>query len=296
MRNLISEAVPGDSMESLATASCDYAKLDQRSAPVRIRLNCTAVDVRHTPDEKNVDVTYVHKGNSYRVRSKHVIMACYNDMIPHICPETPQKQVEAINFATKVPLVVGNVAIRNWRAFQELGYNQFYSPGNVYFKDMGLDFPVSMGDYPFSANPDEPIVVQGWYVPTMPGHGLTARQQYKAGRRTLYEKTFEDFENSIVEQFNGMLGGGGFDAERDIAGITVNRWPHGYAYEYVEIGTPPDWGKHKGPHIEGSAQIGRIPIANSDATGYAYVNGAVDAADRAASEQLAGFAAARSGI
>jgi spermidine dehydrogenase len=287
VRNLIPQAVPGDTMESLATARANYAELDKRTAPVRIRLNSTAVNVRHANNDKQVDVVYVHAGDTYRVRGKHVVMACYNNMIPYICPETPEKQVEAINYASKVPLVVGNVAIRNWRAFDKLGYQSFYSPGDVLFKAFGLDFPVSMGDYKFSANPDEPIVVQGWYVPNVPGQGLTSRQQYDAGRQILYEKSFDQFESSIYEQFDGMLGDGGFDVERDIAAITVNRWPHGYAYEYSEIGTPPDWGKDKGPHIKGRSQIGRISIANSDASGYAYVNGAIDAADRAVDEQIA---------
>jgi spermidine dehydrogenase len=39
--------------------------------------------------------------------------------------------------------------------------------------------------------------------------------------------------------------------------------------------------------VAGRAQIGRISIANSDAEAYAYVNGAIDAADRAVREQLA---------
>ena len=286
VRDLIPEALPGDTMESLATARAVYSELDRDSRPVRVRLNSTAVDVRHAADEKYVDVTYVCKGDAYRVRGRHVVLACYNSIVPYICPETPETQVEAIRYATKIPLVVGNVAIRNWRAFDRMGYQSFYSPGDVYFKAMGLDFPVSMGDYRFAANPDEPIVVQGWYVPAAPGKGLAAREQYAAGRRILYEQTFDDFESSIYRQFDGMLGEGGFDAERDIAAITVNRWPHGYAYEYEEIGTPPDWGRDHGPHIAGRAQIGRISIANSDASAYAYVNGAIDAADRAVDEQI----------
>jgi spermidine dehydrogenase len=288
VRDMLPAAVPGDTMESLATTRARYSDLDMESSPVRIRLNSTAVDVRHTADEKRVDVSYVKSGDTFRVRGKHVVMACNNDMIPYICHETPEKQVEAIRYAAKVPLVVGNVAIKNWRAFEELGFQSFYSPGDVHFKMMGLDFPVSMGDYKFSADPSEPIVVQGWYVPNVPGKGLTARQQYVEGRRNLYASSFDDFEASIYRQFDGMLGGGGFDAERDIAAITVNRWPHGYAYEYCEIGTPAGWGREKGPHIAGRAQIGRISIANADAAGYAYVNGAIDAADWAVNEQIGG--------
>jgi spermidine dehydrogenase len=155
---------------------------------VRIRLNSTAVDVRHTPNEKNVDVTYVRDGETFRVRGRHVVLACDNKLIPYICSETPEEQVAAINYATKVPLVLGNVAIRNWRAFDKLGFQSFYSPGDVLFK---------------------------------------------------------------LIQFDGMLGDGGFDAERDIAAITVNRWPHGYAYEYNDYDDPPEYNRYNGPHLKG---------------------------------------------
>ena len=163
VRDLIPTAMPGCTMESLATAPASYSQLDRPAAPVRIRLNSTAVNVRHANNDHHVDVTYVRSGVTHRVRGKHVIMACYNNIIPYVCPETPQKQIEAIGYASKVPLVVGNVAIRNWRAFDKMGYQSFYSPGDILFKSLGLDFPVSMGDYKFSANPDQPIVVQGWH-------------------------------------------------------------------------------------------------------------------------------------
>lgn len=287
VRDLVPTAMPGNTMESLATARARYAELDKQSNAIRIRLNSTAVDVRHTADERNVDVTYVKDGDTFRVRGKHVVLACYNNLIPYICPETPAEQVAAIRYATKVPLVLGNVAIRNWRAFDNMGYQAFYSPGDVLFKMMDLDFPVSMGDYRFSSGPDEPIVVQGWYCPAAPGQGLKAKEQHVIGRRKLYEQSFDEFEASIYSQFDGMLGEGGFDAERDIAAITINRWPHGYAYEYNDYADPPEYGRYNGPHLAGAAQIGRISIANSDASGYAYVNGAVDAADRAVNEQIA---------
>jgi spermidine dehydrogenase len=85
---------------------------------------------------------------------------------------------------------------------------------------------------------------------------------------------------------SGALEGGGFDAERDIAALTVNRWPHGYAYEYNDYADPPEFNPYNGPHLAGAAQIGRISIANADASAYAYVNGAIDAADRAVDEQI----------
>ena len=285
VRALMPDAVPGDSMESLATARVEYSALDEPGSSSRIRLNATAVDVRHTADQSHVDVTYVRGGRPERVRGRHVVLACYNQVIPHICPEVPAAQAEAIRYATKTPLVYINVAVRNWRPFAELGMNDIYIPQSRLMQFFELDFPVSMGDYRFTQQPDEPTVIHGYFVPTAPDQGLTAREQNRAGKRQLLEMTWDDFESGIVDQLDGALGAAGFDAGRDIAAITVNRWPHGYAYEYNELFDPPEYGSDAGPHVEGRQQIGRMSIANSDAAASAYVDGAVDAAWRAIGEQ-----------
>jgi spermidine dehydrogenase len=287
VRQLIPEAVPGRSMEDLVTARVDYASLDRASAKVRIRLNSTAVDVRHAEGGQTVDVSYVQNGEAYRVQAKHAVLACYNNMVPHICSEVPQAQKEAIAYATKVPLVYLSIAVRNWHAFEKLGFHSIYVPRAELMDSFGLDFPVSMGDYRYASEPGQPAVIHGSYVPALPDQGLSAREQHVAGRRRLFEMTFEDFERGIVRQLDGALAAGGFDSRRDIAAITVNRWPHGYAYEYNDYSDPPDWGREEGPHVLGRSQIGRISIANSDAAAYAYVDGAIDSAHRAISEQLA---------
>jgi spermidine dehydrogenase len=287
VRKLVPEAVPGRSMEQQVTARVDYAALDRPSSNARIRLNSTVVDVRHAENGKSVDVSYVRDGEVYRVRAKHAVLACYNNMVPHICSEVPPAQKEAIAYATKVPLVYLSIAVRNWRAFEALGYHSIYVPRAELMHSFGLDFPVSMGDYRYAVEPAQPTVIHGGYVPTLPDEGLSAREQHVAGRRRLFEMTFDDFERGIVRQLDGALAAGGFDAERDIAAITVNRWPHGYAYEYNDYSDPPHWGREEGPHVRGRAQIGRISIANSDASAYAYVDGAIDAAYRAVGEQLA---------
>jgi spermidine dehydrogenase len=286
VRRLIPEAVPGRTMEDLVTSRVDYEGLDDPSSTVRIRLLSTGVDVRHAADGKSVDVTYVRRGAAERVRGRHVVLACYNSIIPRICGEVPEKQREAIAYAAKVPLVYISIAVHNWRAFDELGFYDFYVPQAELMHSFGMDFPVSMGRYAYADSPDDATVVHGTYVPAAPDRRLSAREQHTEGRRRLFEMSFDDFEQAIVRQMDGALSGGGFDAARDIAGITVNRWPHGYAYEYNEYFDPDDWGPDKGPHIAGRERIGRISIANSDASAYAYVNGAIDAADRAVNEQL----------
>jgi spermidine dehydrogenase len=286
VRRLMPDVVPGHTMEDLVTSRVDYEHLDRESSKVRIRLESTAVDVRHTPDGKAVDVTYVRNGSAHRVRGRHAILACYNNIIPHICSEVPPEQKEAIAYATKVPLVYISIAVRDWRAFERLGYHGIYVPQAELMHSFGMDFPVSIGRYHYTRTPDEPTVIHGTFVPTAPDQGLKAREQHIAGRRRLYEMSFDEFESGIVRQMDGALSAGGFDAARDIAAITVNRWPHGYAYEYNDYADPADWGPGKGPHIAGRARIGRISIANSDSSAYAYVNGAVDAADRAVGEQI----------
>jgi len=286
IRQLIPDALPGDTMEDLVTSRADYAALDRRSGKARIRLNSTVVDVRNVKRGEAVDVVYVKDGQAQRVRARHAILACYNHVIPYICAETPATQVQAIETAEKVPLVYINIALRNWKAFANLGFNAFRIFQGEHMHSLTLDFPVSMGDYAFAESPEDPIIVHGTYCPTVPDQGLTQREQFVAGRAKLYTESFDQLETSVVRDLSGALGGGGFVAERDIAGITINRWPHGYAYEYNELYDPPEWNKDNGPHVLGAAQIGRISIANSDASAYAYVNGAIDAAMRAVDEQL----------
>ncbi|MDA0681197.1 MAG: NAD(P)/FAD-dependent oxidoreductase [Proteobacteria bacterium] len=285
VRQLIPDAVPGETMEDLVLSRVDYDLLDRKSNRTRIRLNSTAVNAHHVEGDKYVDVTYVQDGAVRRVRGKHTIMACYNSIVPYMCPEIPASQVEAIRKATKIPLVYISVAVRNWKAFENLGFQSFYIPQPKLMHSFGMDFPVSMGGYSFSQDSSEPTIVHGTYVPTAPDQGLTEREQHVQGRRDLYEMTFDDLERDIVGAMSGALAGGGFDAQRDVAGLTVNRWPHGYAYEYNELFDPSEWSRASGPHIAGAAQIGRISIANSDASAYAYVNGAIDAAHRAVNEQ-----------
>lgn len=286
VRGLIPGSLPGNTMEDLVTSRANYATLDRENNKVRIRLNSTAIDVRHTKDGKAVDVTYVQKGVASRVRGKHIILACNNRMIPFICPEVPAAQARAIDYAIRAPLAYVNVVLRNWRGFVEAGFDRFYIPESNMVHSWDLDYPVSMGSYHFSKGPDDPIVLHGSYVPNSPGLGLDAREQFALGQQRLYQQNFADFEDDVFQTFGGALSGTSFDAERDIAAITVNRWPHGYAYEYNELFDPADWGPERGPHIAGRAQIGRISIANSDASASAYIDGAIDAAARAVKEQV----------
>jgi len=287
VRSLIPEAVPGHTMEDVVTTVADYSKLDQPSSPIRIRLNSTAVRVQHSgrPESaKEVEVSYVQEGKLKKITGKSCILACYNTMAPYLCPELPEKQKEALHYGVKEPLIYTHVAIRNWMAFHKLGIRQIVSPGSYHSFTM-LDFPVSLGAYQFPSNPQEPMVLFMLRTPCKPG--LPRRDQYRMGRFELISTPFSEFERNIREQLNRALAPAGFDSARDIAGITVNRWAHGYAYEYDSL-FDPHWAPEERPCVIGRKQFGRISIANSDAAASAYTNAAIDQAYRAVQEQVKG--------
>jgi spermidine dehydrogenase len=121
-------------------------------------------------------------------------------------------------------------------------------------------------------------------VPNKPG--LPSHDQHRAGRIDLYNTTFETFERKIRDQLARTLGAGGFDPARDIAAITVNRWPHGYAYEYNSLWDSFWLDGGEQPCVVARQPFGRIAIANSDAGAYAYTDGAIDQAHRAVTELL----------
>jgi spermidine dehydrogenase len=273
---MIPDAVTGDDMDSIVKAKVYYDRLDLPQNSVRLRLNSIVVDARNT--EEGTEVTYIRDGKTERVTARNTVMACWNNILPFIMPEMPASQKEALAYPQKTPLGYINVALNSQKAFFEAGVASIYSPGAL-AANWSLDFPVSMGGYVFPSSPDDPAIVHMTHCPTRPG--LPAREQHRLGRMDMLGTSFEDYEEAILSQMQGALGAAGFDAERDIAAITVNRWPHGYAYEYNELFDPADWSPEKGPHIAGRAKIGNIAIANSDSSAYAYVNGAVDAAARA---------------
>jgi spermidine dehydrogenase len=284
MRSLVPACISGHTMEDVVTARADYSKLDEPSSPVRIRLNSTAVRARHSgpsSSSKGVEVAYVQNGKLQNVKANACILAGYNGMIPFICPELPETQKEALHYGVKEPFIYTHVAIRNWTAFHKLGISQIVSPGS-YHSLTKLDFPVSLGEYQFPKDPKEPMVLFMLRTPCQPG--LPRRQQYKMGRYELIATEFSTFERNIREQLNRMLAPAGFDSGRDIAAITVNRWAHGYAYEYESL-FDKDWKPEERPCVIGRKKFGRISIANSDSAASAYTDAAIDQAYRAVQEQ-----------
>jgi spermidine dehydrogenase len=284
VRSLIPNAVPGHNAQDIVTTQVKYDELDRPSNPVRIRLSSTVVKIKHIGDAataKEVEISYSSQGQLITVRAAYCIAACWHTMIPYLMPELPQAQLDALTSSEKVPIVYTNVAVRNWQAFVKLKAGSTYAPGS-YFTEVALDQRVNIGDYHATTRPDEPIVVTMHHYPCQPG--LPSRSQHRAGRAQLYGTPFEVFERNIREQLARSLGSGGFDPANDIAAITVNRWPHGYAYQYNSLWDPFWLNGGTQPCVTARQPFGRVAIANADADAYAYTDCAINQAHRAVSE------------
>jgi spermidine dehydrogenase len=290
VRRMIPAVAPGNSMEDIVTARIDYSNLDQVDSPLRLRLGSTVTSVQHEGDPKlakRVLISYVRDGQSYRVKASGCVLACYNSIIPYLCPEPPQPQREALAHQVKSPILATNVALSNWQAWKKQGISYVLCPGS-YHVGASLDFPVSLGDYSYSGGPDEPVVVRMWRYPHVNNQELTDREQYRRGRYELLSTSFETIERNVRTQLGGMLGEAGFDPATDIKGITTNRWAHGYSYWYNPLFDTvyDDYSDERYPHMRARKRFGRITIANCDAAADAMFEAAVEQAHRAVTELI----------
>lgn len=288
VRSLIPQVSGGDRQGDIVTARFDYSKLDESASSVRIRLNSTAVEVLNTSargGEKQVAVAYVQDGQASLVSAAHCVLACNNNIIPFMCPQLPKEQAEALDYQVRRPMIVSNVLLRNGRALQKLGIASAYCPGRLH-ANVFLVSGVNSEQYHPAFNPEQAAVMQFFGSMTLPRAGMTPREQHRAAQVKMLEMSFSDYERELRTTLAGMLGPGGFDPVEDILAITVNRWPHGYAYDYLDLWDP-DWAPGKAPNEIGRRRFGQIAIANSDAGADAYLQVAVDQAWRAVND-LAG--------
>ena len=286
VRRLIPQAIPGRTADDVVMARADYARLDEAASPARLRLSSTVVRVRHLGElatAREVEVAYVREGRLDTVRARRCVLACWSTIVPALCPELPAAQREALAYAVKVPIVYTSVLLRDWKAFVKAKVHAIQAPGS-YHTSVNLNLPVSVGDYRFAKGPEEPTLLHLGRTPCRPG--LPARDQHRAGRIELFTTTFETFEREIRGQLAAMLGPSGLDPARDIAAITVNRWPHGYAYQYNSLWDPFWLENGETPCVRARRPFGLLALANSDSAAYAYTDAAIDQAFRAVQEVL----------
>ena len=168
-------------------------------------------------------------GLAHRVEARHAVLACFHMVIPHIMPELPAPQREALVLNVKTPLVYTNVLVRDWQPWLRLGVHDISAPMSFHSR-VKLDFPVSLGATAMRAIRPSRCACTSPMFPARPTGASMRAPSSVSARPQLLDMTFADFEARIRDELDRMLGPGGFSSVRDIAAITVNRWPHGYGY------------------------------------------------------------------
>jgi spermidine dehydrogenase len=167
--------------------------------------------------------------------------------------------------------------VRHWRFLDKLGISSarwFEGFGNFF----SIRRPMDTGEKNQPFEPNKPAVMT-FYVPfNNPGHAIAA--QGALGRAELLSKSYRDYEKEIVQQMTHMFADYGFNAQRDIAGIVLNRWGHAYI--------SPQPGFHFGKDGSDSPKdivkkaYGRIQFGHSELDGYMSHTNALTEGSRAA--------------
>ena len=199
-----------------------------------------------------------------------------------IASDMPAEISEAYTQFYHSPVLVVNVALRNWRFLERLGI-----AAGRWFEGFGSFFairrPMETGELTQPFDPEKPTVMT-FYVPfNNPGH--PPEIQGAIGRAELLSKSYADYEKEIVEQMTDMFADSGFDANRDIAGIILNRWGHAYI--------SPQPGFHFGRDGKAAPKeivrrgYGRVRFGHSELTGYMSHTRALSEGARAAQDAMA---------
>jgi spermidine dehydrogenase len=263
----------------------NFAALDRAGSPARVRLDSTAVWVKHDGDAAKsefVTIAYTRSGKTRRIKARSVVMAGGSWTTRHIVRDFPPDRVEAYSQFYRTPCLMANVAVRNWRFLYKMGIS-----GCQWFEGLGSYMQVRKlalcgADSP-TIGPGSPTVLTVKILYTYPGK--STEKQGHLGRGELMSVPFREYERQIRQQFTDMFARAGFDASRDIAGIILNRWGHAY------LSPAPGFffGKNGKPapgEVLRAAPFGRIAFANTDLSGVADHRSSIIEADRAVGQLL----------
>jgi spermidine dehydrogenase len=285
-KTLIPDSIAGGhSLEDVCRNAVNFSALDRAGAAARIRLDSTAVWVKHDGDparSESVNVAYSRGGKTYGVKARSVVMAGGSWTTRHIVRDLPPDHVAAYSQFYRTPCMMANVAVRNWRFLYKMGIS-----GCQWFEGLGNYIQVRKlatcgADSP-TFGPDSPTVLTIKVLYTYPGQ--PTEQQGHLGRAELISTPFREYERQIRQQFTDMFARSGFDAAHDIAGIILNRWGHAYLSPAPGFFFGKD-GKPAPGDVLRAAPFGRIAFANTDLSGVADHRSSIIEADRAVGQLL----------
>ncbi len=229
VRHLIPDAIEGgSSSEETLNNTVNFSALDRPENQVSERLEATVLDVSHEGSVDSADyvrVTYYRDGEVHSVRTKCAVLSIGGWVARNIVSDMPDDIAAAYAEFHHGPVLVVNVALRNWKFLDRLGISSAR-----WFEGFGtfcsIRRPMITGNSQQPFDPAKPTVMT-FYVPfDYAGHGI--KEQGALARNELLSKSYRQYETEIRQQMTRMFGSAGFDDQRDIAGIILNRWGHAF--------------------------------------------------------------------
>ena len=283
LKRLMPAAIEGNkSFEEIITGRINFQALDQPGNPIRMRLRSTVLSVAHDgePDSsEGVRLVYIRDGKFHAVRAKAVVMATGSWINRHVVRDLPADLADACSTFQYAPFLVANVALSNWRFLYKLGISAAIwdrAEGDFGYT-CNIRNPMQVGDYQPPLDPDKPTVLS-FYTPFY-YPGLPVAAQGAMGRAELLTTSYDDYERQIFAQMTKLFGSSGFNPQRDVAGVILNRWGHAYSVPY-----PGFYGGKK----DGAAPrdlirkgYGRIAFGHSELDGLQHYGPAADEGRRA---------------
>jgi len=283
LRGLLPKALPGTGFNSLMYGNVDFQELNSSNQSTRLMLECTVLRVQHTrPKADGVEVTYEKGGRLSKVHAKAAIVASGGWVNRHILADMPDDLRAAYQQFCYAPALIVNVALKQWRFLYDMGVTAC----------RWIDIPdgfgwvcnirqVMVGDaHNPPLHPDKPIVLT--FYTGIPIPGLPAAAQGAAARGRLLSTSYADYEFQVRRQMTRLFGDNGFKADRDIAGIILNRWGHARLIE------PPGFYYGTGGGLSPLERVrqgyGRVFIAHSELAGTQGWDSAVEYGQKAAEQ------------
>ncbi len=273
----------GRSFEDIQNGRIYFPALDSKKNRVRLRLGASVVSVENNgrSDGKSVSIVYEKEGRLYSVKARGAVMATGSRVARRVVRGLPPEYREAYGEFHVSPILVANVAVTNWRFLYRLRLTACKWFGGFGF-GCNIRKPMVVGDYRPPLRPDMPNVLT-FYV-SFHEPGLPVEEQGERGRKKLLETSYAEYESQIVGQMRKLFSGSGFDAEKDIAGIILNRWLYAYVNPQPGFHFGRD-GKPAPPDVI-RRPFGRIAFAHAELNGHQHWVAAVEEGRRAARQVM----------
>ncbi len=291
LRHFVHRIIPdafgnASSLTEIISNPVNWDALDRPDRPVRMRLSSLVVNVQHDGPADSADrvlVTYLKDNEMRRVTADSLVMAGQQHMNKRVVTDLPSGHKRAMEQFMHAPMMVINVALRNWKFMDKLGVAsvRWFGDDLGWFTTLRRQMILD-GEEPMPLDPAKPTVLTMYNSFCIPG--MPVEQQTVAARMKMFAMSYAAVEKGIRDQFTKMFGDAGFDADRDIAGITLNRQGHAYVvtppgFFFGKNGEPAPSDVIREPH-------GRITFAHSELLGYQMWEGAAHEGERAARQLL----------